>query len=103
MALQNWHQFLSFVFQKEELTELVRLVSPPERLGLIRARVFGSRQATGDVLVFLDSHVEANQRWLEPLLERVRRNQWEKGSFAVYSVTVVLFTLSRSRATGPAW
>jgi len=49
----------------------VTLVTPPARLGLIRARIFGARRAKGDVLVFLDSHVEANVGWLEPLLARV--------------------------------
>lgn len=59
----------------ENLTHLVSLITPPERLGLIRARIYGARQATGDVLVFLDSHVEANIHWLEPLLARVKEDR----------------------------
>ncbi len=57
--------------ERNDLGGVVQVLTPPERLGLIRARVFGSRRASADVLVFLDSHVEANVQWLEPLLERV--------------------------------
>lgn len=56
-------------------TNLVKLVRTAKREGLIRARLFGAKLAKGDVLIFLDSHVEANQGWLEPLLQVVQENK----------------------------
>ena len=42
---------------------LVRVLRLPERSGLIRARHFGAKHATGDVLFFVDAHCEAAKGW----------------------------------------
>lgn len=52
----------------------VRIVRLPQRSGLIVARMEGAKLCTSDVLIFLDSHVEANTNWLPPLLEPIALN-----------------------------
>uniref|UniRef100_A0A1A9WWG0 Polypeptide N-acetylgalactosaminyltransferase n=1 Tax=Glossina brevipalpis TaxID=37001 RepID=A0A1A9WWG0_9MUSC len=53
----------------------ISIVRLKNRLGLIRARLAGARNATGDVLIFLDAHCEANIGWCEPLLQRIKESR----------------------------
>ncbi|XP_046573698.1 LOW QUALITY PROTEIN: probable N-acetylgalactosaminyltransferase 9 [Haliotis rubra] len=54
---------------------IVKMVRAQQRSGLIRARIEGAKAATGDVIVFLDSHCEAGTQWLEPILAHIQENR----------------------------
>jgi polypeptide N-acetylgalactosaminyltransferase len=53
----------------------VKILRASKREGLIRARLLGAAMAKAPVLTYLDSHCECTDGWLEPLLDRIARNQ----------------------------
>jgi len=53
---------------------LVKLLRLKKRSGLIKARNEGWKLSKGDVVVFLDSHMEVNHNWLRPLLREIKQD-----------------------------
>ncbi|XP_076461624.1 polypeptide N-acetylgalactosaminyltransferase 5-like [Babylonia areolata] len=71
--LEHLKKPLEDYISQPELSK-VTLVRSPTREGLIKARLLGLHHANTSVVVFLDSHCECFEGWLEPLLEPIARD-----------------------------
>ncbi|KAM3724370.1 Polypeptide N-acetylgalactosaminyltransferase [Dirofilaria immitis] len=52
----------------------VHILRLEKREGLIRARIRGAAVSKGSVITYLDSHCECLEGWIEPLLDRIKKN-----------------------------
>ena len=52
----------------------VRLIRLGQRSGLVKARLAGARAATSRTVTILDSHIEVQHGWLEPLMNRIKED-----------------------------
>lgn len=74
----------------------IRIIHSKERLGLIRARMLGARMATGDTITFLDSHIEATNGWLPPLLQTIKDNRFYSNFFFFFIIFLIKITFKLS-------
>lgn len=62
-------------YVRENFSRKVKIKDLAARKGLIVTRLEGARIATGEVLVFFDSHIEVGYNWLPPLLDPISKNR----------------------------
>jgi len=76
-ASESEHRYLGRELEEyvAVLPVKVRVVRSRVRIGLIKARLLGADHASAPILTFLDSHVECNHGWLQPLLAEVMHDR----------------------------
>lgn len=60
---------------KKNFGEKIKMKVLNKRSGLIVTRLEGAKMASGEILVFFDSHIEVNHNWLPPLLTPLTENK----------------------------
>lgn len=71
---QKTYEQLEFHITAKKWSDKVRLLDMEEKAGPIHSRLAGARLARGDVLLFMDCHVEVGYNYLPPLLEPIAKN-----------------------------
>lgn len=62
-------------YVEQNFASKVKIKNLAKRSGLIVTRMEGARMASGEVLVFFDSHIEVHFNWLPPLLQPIVDNR----------------------------
>lgn len=62
---------ISEYIKKHYSKGVVKLIRQKTRQGLIRSRLEGIKRVTGEVVVFLDSHMEVNNHWYVQFLVEI--------------------------------
>ena len=78
-------------------TKILRL---PDRRGLVMARLAGAQAASAPVTVVLDSHIEVNKFWLEPLLQRLHESPTSVVFPIIYGINPETFEASNHSGIG---
>lgn len=78
--------------------KIVSIIRQKKREGLIRSRLVGAAAVQGDVILFLDSHIEATEGWLEPLLDPIYQNE----TFVVAPIIDVIDDQTFKYSSSPA-
>uniref|UniRef100_A0A914YQX3 Glycosyltransferase 2-like domain-containing protein n=1 Tax=Panagrolaimus superbus TaxID=310955 RepID=A0A914YQX3_9BILA len=60
--------------EKWEEKVVIKYERSAKREGLIKAKVFAARLAEGDIIIFLDSHCEVTEKWIEPLIATIEED-----------------------------
>jgi polypeptide N-acetylgalactosaminyltransferase len=79
--------------------KIVSIIRQKEREGLIRSRIRGAAAAKGDVIIFLDSHIETTEGWIEPLLDPISQNRTIVVTPIIDSIDYTTFYFHRYNAT----
>eukprot|EP00794_Sanderia_malayensis_P003746 gene3746-4268_t len=64
--------YISRLNQHAAVKNKIKILRNEKRNGLVRSRLTGAAATRGEALIFLDSHCEATEGWIEPLLQRIK-------------------------------
>jgi len=72
----NSNTFLAETIQQEIADiEIIKMIRSKKQIGIVQSRMQAVKEATGDVVAFLDSHCECYEGWVEPLLSRIQEDR----------------------------